>query len=50
MWCIPELDEEYSERMEDVPEVYERPLSTKEPVICVDEKPLTKEGKAWESS
>jgi hypothetical protein len=38
MWCIPELDEEYIERMEDVLEVYERPLSTKEPVVCVDEK------------
>ena len=27
--------------MEDVLEVYERPLSTKEPVVCVDEKPVT---------
>ena len=40
MWCIPELDEEYIERMEDVLEVYERPLSTQEPVVCVDEKPV----------
>jgi len=27
--------------MEDVLEVYERPLSTQEPVVCVDEKPVT---------
>ena len=41
MWCIAELDEEYIERMEDVLEVYEKPLSTQEPVVCVDEKPVT---------
>jgi hypothetical protein len=40
MWCIPKLDDEYIERMEDVLEIYERPLSTKEPVVCVDEKPI----------
>ena len=27
--------------MEDVLEVYEQPLSTQEPVVCVDEKPVT---------
>lgn len=27
--------------MEDVLEVYERPLSAEEPVVCVDEKPVT---------
>ena len=27
--------------MEDVLEIYERPLSAKEPVVCVDEKPVT---------
>ncbi len=41
MWCIAELDEEYIERMEDVLEVYEKPLSTQEPVVCLDEKPVT---------
>ena len=41
MWCIAELDDEYIERMEDVLEVYERPLSSTEPVVCVDEKPVT---------
>jgi hypothetical protein len=38
---IAELDDEYVERMEDVLEVYERPLSSNEPVVCVDEKPVT---------
>ena len=41
MWCIAELDDEYIEAMEDVLEVYERPLSADEPVVCVDEKPVT---------
>ena len=41
MWCIPELNDEYIERMEDVLEVYERPLSAVEPVVCVDEKSVT---------
>ena len=40
MWCIPELDDEYIERMEDVLEVYEKPLSADKPVVCVDEKPV----------
>jgi|SRR5579872_867977 len=41
MWCIPDLNEDYIERMEDVLEAYERPLSAAEPVVCVDEKPVT---------
>jgi hypothetical protein len=41
MWCIAELDQEYVERMEDVLKVYEKPLSSQEPVVCVDEKPVT---------
>ena len=40
MWCVPKLDAEYLERMEDVLEVYERPLSAAEPVVCLDEKPI----------
>ena len=38
MWCIPDLDEEYVERMEDILALYTRPLSPEEPVICFDEK------------
>jgi transposase len=41
MWCIAELDDAYIERMEDVLEVYEKPLSAEEPVVCADEKPVT---------
>lgn len=40
MWCVPVLNDEYIERMEDILEVYERPLSYKEPVVCMDEKPI----------
>ena len=40
MWCVAELDEEYIGRMEDILAVYEKPLSQREPVVCVDEKPV----------
>jgi hypothetical protein len=41
MWCVPELDDEYVGKMEDVLETYERPYNPKEPVVCLDEKPVT---------
>lgn len=41
MWCIAEMDEPYIARMEEVLAVYEKPLSSAEPVVCVDEKPVT---------
>ena len=41
MWCVADLDEEYVAKMEDVLEVYERPYDPDQPVICVDEKPIT---------
>ena len=40
MWCIPELNEEYIERMEDVLNIYEKEYYEKEPVVCLDEKPV----------
>jgi len=40
MWCIPELNEEYKERMEDVLNLYNRKYNEKEPVLCLDEKPV----------
>src|ERR1022692_2130834 len=40
MCCVAELDEEYIARMEDVLAVYEKPLSVREPVVCIDEKPV----------
>jgi hypothetical protein len=38
-WCIPQLTEEFRERMEDVLDQYEKPLNPAEPVICLDEQP-----------
>lgn len=38
MWSIPEVDNEFIKRMDDVLEVYERPYDPKRPVICLDEK------------
>ena len=41
MWCVAELDEEYIAKMEDVLETYEQPYDPQEPVVCLDEKPVT---------
>ena len=41
MWCVAELDEKYIERMEDVLAVYEKPYDPAEPVVCLDEKPIS---------
>jgi len=41
MWCVAELDEDYISKMEDVLETYEHPYDPKEPVVCLDEKPVT---------
>ena len=38
MWCIGVLTEEYRRRMYALLELYARPLSSAEPVICIDEK------------
>ena len=40
MWCIGALTEEYRHRMYALLELYARPLSAAEPVICIDEKSL----------
>ena len=40
MWCIPELTPQFIERMEDILDLYERPLDPKEPVVCLDERPV----------
>jgi hypothetical protein len=39
MWCVPELDDEFKEKMEDVLDIYSEPFNPKKPVICLDEKP-----------
>ena len=41
IWSVPELDEDYIARMEDVLETYERRYDPAEPVVCLDEKPIT---------
>lgn len=41
MWCVADLTDEYIEKMEDVLETYERPYDPQEPVVCLDEKPVT---------
>src|ERR1700682_5651833 len=41
MWCIADLDAEYLRKMEDVLAVYEKPYRAAEPVVCLDEKPVS---------
>jgi len=41
MWCVADLNEEYVSKMEDVLETYERPYDANQPVVCLDEKPVT---------
>ncbi len=40
MWCIGALTEEYRHRMYGLLNLYARPVSKAEPVICIDEKSL----------
>ena len=39
MWCIPKVDAEFVERMEDVLELYAEPFDPARPVVSFDEKP-----------
>lgn len=41
MWCIADLDQEYIARMEDLLALYEKPYNAEEPVLCLDEKPVS---------
>jgi hypothetical protein len=41
MWCVAELTPEYIAKMEDVLALYERPYDPKEPVVCLDEQPVS---------
>lgn len=40
MWCVPELTEEYIQRMEAILDLYERGDSKDFPLVCLDEKPI----------
>ena len=41
MWCIAELDQPYIEKTEDVLAIYEKPYNPAQPVLCLDEKPIS---------
>jgi hypothetical protein len=41
MWCVAELNDDYIAKMEDVLETYEKRYHPAEPVVCLDEKPVT---------
>jgi len=41
MWCVADLNSEYISKMEDVLETYEKPYDPQQPVVCLDEKPVT---------
>jgi hypothetical protein len=38
---VADLTDEYLENMEEVLEIYERPYNPSEPVVCLDEKPVS---------
>jgi len=41
MWCVAELTPEYIEKMEDTLGIYEKPYDPGQPVVCLDEKPIS---------
>jgi transposase len=41
MWCVAELDDKYISKMEGVLETLEKPCDPTQPVVCLDEKPVT---------
>lgn len=40
MWCVPQIDSQFVERMEDVLRLYARRHRGSEPVVCLDERPV----------
>jgi hypothetical protein len=41
MWCVADLTPVYIAQMEDVLALYEKPYDPREPVVCLDEKPVS---------
>ena len=41
MWVVADLDDDYIRKMEDVLELYERAYDPQQPVVCLDEKPIS---------
>jgi hypothetical protein len=44
MWCVPKLDDEYIRRMEEVLDTLAKPANEREPVVCLDERPVQLHG------
>jgi len=40
MWCVPEINREFIDRMEDLLTLYAKALTHQEPVVCLDERPV----------
>ena len=40
MWCVPTLDADYIDCMENVLNVLARPYDAREPVVALDERPV----------
>jgi hypothetical protein len=38
---VADLNEDYIAKMEDVLETYKQPYDPKQPLVCLDEKPIT---------
>ena len=41
MWCVADLNETTSPRWKTCWRLYERPYDPQQPVVCLDEKPVT---------
>jgi hypothetical protein len=41
MWCAANLNEDYIAKIEDLLETNEQPYDSTQPVVCLDEKPVT---------
>ena len=40
MWCVPDLNDEYVRRMENLLRLYKKEYDNRQPVVCLDEKPV----------
>ena len=40
MWCVPEINQEFVVRIEDVLRLHVRAYCASEPVVCLDERPV----------
>jgi hypothetical protein len=40
MWCVPKLDQQYVQRMENVLDVLTQPADERAPVVALDERPV----------